>query len=88
MMLLAELIGLASKAFSLLILARVVLSWIGPVSDNALIRFVYAVTEPVLAPVRSILPNLSGLGFSPILVLIGIQVLEELLVRAVLGLAM
>jgi YggT family protein len=87
-MFLVELIGLASKVLSLLILARVILSWIGPVRDNALIRFVHASTEPLLGPVRSILPSMGGLDFSPILVLIGIQILEELLVRAVLAAGM
>jgi YggT family protein len=85
---LIQVIGFASKIFSLLILARVVLSWVGPAADNSLTRFVYAVTEPVLGPVRSLLPNMGGMDFSPILVLIGLQILEQLLVRALIGLAM
>jgi YggT family protein len=85
---LIQLIGFASKIFSLLILGRVILSWVGPAANNALTRFIYAATEPVLAPVRSILPNMGGLDFSPILVLIGIQILEQLLVRALAGFAM
>ena len=85
---LIQLIGFASKIFSLLILARVVLSWAGPTADNALTRFIHAVTEPVLGPVRAILPNMGGLDLSPIVVLIGLQILEELLVRALTGISM
>jgi YggT family protein len=81
-------IGLASKAYSVLIIARVILSWVGPDAHNPLVGFVYRATEPVLGPVRSLLPSMGGLDFSPILVLIGIQILEELLVRALIGLAM
>jgi YggT family protein len=85
---LIQLIGLASKIYSVLILARVVLSWVGPAADNALTRFIHAATEPVLGPVRSILPNMGGLDLSPVVVLIGLQILEELLVRALLGVSM
>jgi len=85
---LIQLIGFASKIYSVLILARVVLSWAGPTADNALTRFIHSATEPVLGPVRSILPNMGGLDLSPIVVLIGLQVLEELAIRALAGLAM
>ena len=85
---LAQLVAFASKVFSLLILARVILSWVGQGADNGLTRFVYSVTEPVLSPVRAILPSMGGIDFSPILVLVGLQILEELLVRALLGLSL
>jgi YggT family protein len=88
MMLLIQLITLASKLFTLLIIARVVLSWVSPDPSNGLVRFVYRATEPVLGPVRSLLPAMGGFDFSPILVLIGVQVLENLLVRALIGMAM
>ena len=62
--------------------ARVILSWF-PISPDspfsAVFRFLYAVTEPVLAPIRRALPPVGvggmGLDLSPIIVLIGIQVL-------------
>jgi len=88
MMAVIQMITLASKLFTLLIIARVVLSWVSPDPHNPLVRFVYRVTEPVLGPVRSLLPAMGGFDFSPILVLIGVQVLENLLVRALIGMAM
>ena len=43
--------------------------------------FLNRVTEPVLEPVRRMLPSLGGVDFSPMVVLLGIQyVLEPLLV--------
>lgn len=44
--------------------------------------FLYRVTEPVLRPVRNILPNLGGIDISPLIVLIVIAVIQrELLPR-------
>ncbi len=42
--------------------------------------FLYRVTEPVLRPIRNLLPNLGGLDISPIVALIGIQVAQSLLI--------
>lgn len=88
MMALVQLITLASKVFTVLILARVVMSWVNPDPNHALVRLVHRTTEPVLAPVRSMLPVMGGFDFSPILVLVGVQILENLIVRALIGMSM
>ncbi len=85
---LIRLIGWISKAYTLLIIARVILSWVNVDPGNRLVNLVFRLTEPVLRPVRQILPNLGGLDLSPILVLFGIQVVEQLLVSALVNLAM
>ena len=82
-----DLISLASKVYSLVIIGRVILSWVNPDPRNAIAVFIVRVTEPVLGPVRRVIPALGGLDFSPILVLIGIQVLESVVVRVLLGMA-
>ena len=82
-----DLISLASKVYSLVIIGRVILSWVNPDPSNAIAVFIVRVTEPVLGPVRRVIPALGGLDFSPILVLIGIQVLESVVVRLLLGVA-
>ena len=82
-----DLISLASKVYSLVIIGRVILSWVNPDPRNAIAVFIVRVTEPVLGPVRRVIPALGGLDFSPILVLIGIQVLESVVVRLLLGVA-
>ena len=88
LMSLITLISYLSKAFTLLIIGRVILSWVNPNPNNFLVSLIYRLTEPVLRPVRSILPSMGGLDFSPILVLVGIQVAEGLLIRALLSMAM
>jgi len=84
---LIDLVQIASRVFSVLIIGRALLSWVSPDARNALVALVYRITEPVLAPVRNLLPATGGIDFSPLIVLVGIQVLERVLVRLLLGLA-
>jgi YggT family protein len=57
----------------LLLIARVVLSWTNPMGGGGLIAFVYQATEPILAPIRRILPPTGGIDWSPLIatILIG-----------------
>lgn len=74
-MLLVRLIDL----YSLIVLAAVILSWIPVDRRNPLVMIVHGLTEPLLAPIRSVLPPMGGLDFSPMLLLIGLQILKGLL---------
>lgn len=69
--------------FSLAIFARAILSFF-PISPSsplaALVQFLYRITEPVLAPIRRVLPPMGGLDLSPLVVIIGIQVLSSILI--------
>jgi YggT family protein len=66
--------------FELLILARVLLSFFPNVdSSNPLIRVVYDVTEPVLRPIRNLLPQTGMFDFSPVIVILILQVLTSFL---------
>lgn len=67
--------------YSLVMFASVVLSWIRPDPDNAIVKVIRQLTEPVLSRVRQILPAAGGFDFSPMVVLIGLQLLKSLLVR-------
>ncbi len=49
--------------------------------------FLYRVTEPVLRPLRQILPNLGGLDLSPLVAILLLELLQRLLDRVVLSLA-
>ena len=67
------------KLYSYVVLIRVILSWLNPNPFNPIVRFIYVVTEPVLAPVRRVLPPMGGLDFSPIVVFVVISVLTAIL---------
>ncbi len=76
----AALINLIIMALWLLILARVLMSWVRVDPYSPLARTIYELTEPILAPVRNLLPPMGGFDFSPIIVLIGIQLIGQILI--------
>jgi len=64
--------------YSLIVLAAVVLSWIRVDPRNPLVRIVHILTEPALDPIRRVLPPMGGFDFSPMVLLIGLQLLKDL----------
>lgn len=70
----------ALQIYSLILLARVFMSWLPNIDrSNPLVKMLYDVTEPVLAPVRRALPPTQGMDFSPLVVMVGIWILQRLL---------
>ena len=67
------------ELYSFVILARVLMSWVNVDPYSPLARVIYDLTEPVLAPVRNLLPPAAGLDFSPIIVLVVLQILGTML---------
>lgn len=79
----AELIELLINVFIGAILIQVILSWVAPASYNPLIGLVHRIADPVLAPARRILPPFSGIDFSPLVVLIVLQLFKILVVSPI-----
>jgi YggT family protein len=75
MPLLARLIDL----YSLVVVVAVLLSWIPLDRRNPLAAIVFGLTEPILEPIRNLLPPMGGLDFSPMVLLMGLQVLRGFL---------
>ena len=61
------------------ILIRILLSWVPIDRNSGLVTLVYEITEPILAPIRRIIPSLGGLDLSPMIAIILIQVAERVL---------
>jgi YggT family protein len=70
------------KIYEVIIIIRVLFSWIQLDPDSLIVQWVYRLTEPVLYPIRRILPG-SGMGidFSPLVVLLLIELLKRFLFR-------
>ena len=66
----------------LAIFARVILSWFPTQASNPLVQFIYAVTEPILAPIRRFVPRFGMLDVSPMIALILILLVQSILLRA------
>ena len=69
-----------------LILIRALLSWVNPDPFNPIVQFLMRVTEPILEPVRRLLPPLS-IDMSPISVFFIIMFLQRFLVSSLYDLA-
>jgi YggT family protein len=72
---------------TLAIIARAILSWVMPVGRDRWTKILVDVTEPILAPIRSILSRILPLpiDFSPMVAILLIWFLQSLLVRAYTG---
>ena len=71
--------------YSLVVLGAVVVSWIHLPPSNPIVTLLGTMTEPLLAPIRRILPDMSGLDFSPLVLLFGLRLLRGVLLTAALG---
>jgi len=80
------------QIYEFLILIRVLLSWINvnpyrPAIDHPLVRILYRITDPVLEPLRRIIPPIGGaIDISPVVALLLLEVLRQIIIRVLLGL--
>lgn len=76
---LVKLVLLSINLFMFAIFIRIILSWIAPGQYNPAIAIITTLTEPLLGPVRRIIPPLGGFDISPIFVIIALGALTRLL---------
>ena len=79
---LVSFIGWLLNLYSWVIIAAALISWVSPDPRNPIVGFLRMVTEPVLAPVRRLLPpwKTGGLDLSPMIVLIAIQFVDRVII--------
>ncbi len=79
-----DFLGWLLELYSYVIIAAALISWVSPDPRNPIVMFLRQVTEPVLAPVRRLLPpwRTGGLDFSPLIVIIAIQFVERVIFPA------
>lgn len=63
-----QIVAMMLELYHWTLIARIIISWLPIPRDNAIVRFIYEMTEPVMRPFRNILPPVGGLDLSPILV--------------------
>ena len=71
-----------------IIVIRALISWVNPDPYNQIVQFLYRVTEPILMPIRRILPAMGGFDLSPIVALVGIMFIRSFLVRTLIEFGM
>jgi YggT family protein len=63
-------IQMLAFVFWLLLIVRVIMSWLMPRGGGPMVAFIYQATEPILAPIRRILPPTSGIDWSPLIAML------------------
>lgn len=85
-----QLIGIVRTVFELysfILLARILISWFQIDPYNPIVQALYQLTEPILAPIRRMLPPAGMLDFSPIVAFILIRVVEQVVISLLISLA-
>jgi YggT family protein len=80
-----EILSMVLQIYSYVLLARALMSWIPNLDPyNPIVQFLLQITEPVLEPIRKLIPPLGGvMDISIIVAFFGIMILQYLLVSLV-----
>ena len=85
MNLLADFIDLVFTLLNLAILARVLLSWVRVSPYHPAVEVLYRITEPILAPLRRVIPPVGMVDISPIIAMLLLQIIQQVLVAVMRG---
>lgn len=80
-------LALVINVYFFAVLIRAILTWISPAGYNPVVEILERITAPVVNPVRRYVPLIGGIDISPLIVLIGLQVLKMLILPPLLALA-
>ena len=85
----AQILDLVLNALSWIIIIRALISWVNPDPFNPIVQFLQRVTEPILYPIRKLLPTWRlGLDLSPLVAILAIFFLRAFLVRSLYDLSL
>jgi len=73
-----SIIRVLCDVLAILILLRVLVSWYSPRPTNVLVVILHRLTEPILAPLRRIIPRVGMFDFTPLVAVILLQVIRYL----------
>jgi len=84
----ARILDIGLTLYMWVVIIRALLSWVSPDPYNPIVRFLYRATEPVLRPVRRLVPmgNI-GIDISPVIVIVVIYLLQNFVVRSMVEFA-
>lgn len=83
---LASVADIVLSIFYWLILIRALISWVNPDPNNGIVQFLYRATEPILMPIRRVLPPM-GIDLSPIIAFLAIIFLKGFIVATLMDLS-
>ncbi len=78
----AGVVDLVFSVYVLILVARVLLTWVNPAPHNPIIRFIQLVTDPVLYRIQRLVPlQFAGIDFSPMVLLLALSFVQRLIVE-------
>jgi len=80
---LGNVVGFVANLLYVLIIARIVVSWIGLNPWNPIVHWLRVIVDPILRPFRRVLPTFGGIDFSPLLAILVIFFVARVLVSAI-----
>lgn len=84
---LGQMVLMLIQVYIFIVVARAVISWVGPDPYNPIVRFLYNATDPVLQRIRRVLPlQFSGIDLSPLALLFALYFVQRLIQRLLLHL--
>ncbi len=75
----SQLLSLLINIFIFAVFARAILSWVNPGAFSSATSILYSLTEPLLETCRKLIPDFGGIDLSPLLALIGLQLVKMLI---------
>ena len=82
----ASIVDIVLSIFYWLILIRALISWVNPDPYNTIVQFLYRATEPILVPIRRMLPSM-GIDLSPIIAFLVIIFLKGFIVATLMDMS-
>lgn len=76
-----QLVNIFFEVLTWLIIIRCILSFVRHDPYQPIIRFIYEVTEPIMAPFKKMIPAAGGMDFSPIVVLLAITLVQRIVIQ-------
>jgi YggT family protein len=81
--LIADIIDKTVLVFTILIILRALMTWIPNLDPyNPIVQFLVQTTEPILAPIRALMPRGIMIDFTPMIAIVLLQVIGHVLVNA------
>jgi YggT family protein len=75
-------IALLLNLLSVAIIIRALLSWVAPDPRNPIMQALDAITEPILQPLRQIVPRIGMIDITPMVAIILLQVIAQLVAES------
>ena len=80
---LAYVVDIAFEVYIFILFARVICSWIRVNPYGKVFQFIFSLTEPLLAPIRRLMPKTMMLDFSPMILMFVLILLQRLLLTLI-----